>query len=147
MRKRMTFCIWKLNKLKLPLRSCIHWEYLICLLLFIGIANPAVFKQPQGKLPDTFILIWEVDSFSPIFEYKILLRKKEDTNWISFIIPADSSSSGPLHSKSYTLSGLERLPQYEAKIISRNRFGWSESSKVVTFGFTKSISAEGIEYS
>jgi hypothetical protein len=50
------------------------------------------------------------------------------------IIPADSSSPGPIHSKSYTLTGLSIATVYEAMIMSRNRFGWSKQSAILRFG-------------
>ena len=110
---------------------------------FLGIASPAVVRETQKKPPDSFTLIWEAESFSPIFEYKILFRKENNLPWISFIIPADSLSSVPLHTKSYTLNGLDRLSLYEVKIFSRNRFGWSFPSEVIKFGFTNFHLSEG----
>jgi hypothetical protein len=50
------------------------------------------------------------------------------------IIPADSSSPGPIHSRSYTLTGLSIATVYEAMILSRNRFGWSKPSVILRFG-------------
>jgi hypothetical protein len=50
------------------------------------------------------------------------------------IIPADSSSPGPIHSKSYTLTGLSIATMYDAMILSRNRFGWSKPSAILRFG-------------
>jgi hypothetical protein len=50
------------------------------------------------------------------------------------VIPADSSSPGPIHSKSYTLTGLSIATTYEAMVLSRNRFGWSKPSAVLRFG-------------
>ncbi|KAK6618970.1 hypothetical protein RUM44_003351 [Polyplax serrata] len=110
-----------------------------------GIANPAVMKTPQKTPPNAFNLIWEVDSFSPIYEYKLLFRKENDENWRRIIIPGDGTASGPLHSKSYMLYGLDRVALYEAKVFSRNRFGWSDSSDVLKFGFTRESFIEAAE--
>ncbi|XP_069682731.1 protein amalgam-like [Periplaneta americana] len=104
-----------------------------------GVANPAVFKNDSSVYSDTnYTLVWEVDSYSPIIEYNLSFRKYlphlKPNKWASLIIPADSSSRGPIHSKSYTLTGLSIATIYEAMIISRNRFGWSKPSTVLRFG-------------
>lgn len=102
----------------------------------LGVANPAMFKKDNGRSsPDSYTLIWEVDSYSPIIEYNLLFRKQSDENseWVKLIIPADGHSPGPLHSKSYTLTGLERSTVYQAKLLSRNRYGWSGPSSTVRF--------------
>lgn len=104
-----------------------------------GVANPAVFKNESGVASETnYTLIWEVDSYSTIIEYNLLFRRysphTKGHKWTKLIIPADSSSPGPIHSKSYTLTGLSIATVYEAMILSRNRFGWSKPSAILRFG-------------
>ncbi|GFG33162.1 hypothetical protein Cfor_03437, partial [Coptotermes formosanus] len=104
-----------------------------------GVANAAVFKNDSRVPSETsYTLIWEVDSYSPIIEYNLLFQRYfPDTKarkWTKLIIPADSSSPGPIHSKSYTLTGLSVATMYEAMILSRNRFGWSKPSAIIRFG-------------
>lgn len=104
-----------------------------------GVANAAVFKNESHVMSETnYTLIWEVDSYSPIIEYNLLFRRyspyTKAQKWTKLIIPADSSSPGPIHSKSYTLTGLSIATVYEAMILSRNRFGWSKQSAILRFG-------------
>lgn len=40
---------------------------------------------------------------------------------------------GPIHTTGYTLRGLMPASVYEVAIVSRNRFGWSDSSKIMRF--------------
>ncbi|KDR16344.1 protein amalgam-like [Zootermopsis nevadensis] len=104
-----------------------------------GVSNTAVFKNESGVSSETnYTLVWEVDSYSPIIEYNLLFRRyfphTKGHNWAKLVIPADSSSPGPIHSKSYTLTGLSIATIYEAVITSRNRFGWSKPSAILRFG-------------
>lgn len=105
---------------------------------FLGAANPATFKKDRWHLsPDSYTLIWTVDSYSPIIEYNLLFREFEENgdsrDWIKFIIPADGHSPGPLHSKSYTLTGLKQATVYQAMVVSRNKYGWSHPSSIIKF--------------
>ncbi|XP_046676192.1 neurotrimin-like isoform X3 [Homalodisca vitripennis] len=103
-----------------------------------GIANPAAFKRgPKQSSNHNYTLIWEVESYSAIIEYKLLFKKhqgsSEMTDWTEIIVPADSSSPGPIHSQSYTLWGLQESTVYEASVLSRNKFGWSRPSHIFRF--------------
>lgn len=40
---------------------------------------------------------------------------------------------GPIHSTGYNLRGLEPASVYEVSVVSRNRFGWSDSSRIIRF--------------
>ncbi|RZF48668.1 hypothetical protein LSTR_LSTR015180, partial [Laodelphax striatellus] len=53
--------------------------------------------------------------------------------WTKLVIPADTYSPGPLHSQSYTLTGLKASTVYEATVLSRNPFGWSRPSQILKF--------------
>ncbi|XP_054284253.1 neurotrimin-like [Macrosteles quadrilineatus] len=103
-----------------------------------GVANPAEFKRgPRQSNLHNYTLIWEVESYSPIIEYKLMFRKhqssSEQTDWAEMIVPADSLSPGPIHSQSYTVPGLQGSMVYEAAVLSRNRFGWSRPSHIFRF--------------
>lgn len=110
--------------------------------MFLGVANPGLFKlveqKENEKAKNTYTLVWEVDSYSPIIEYNLWFRPYKPYNipskmdWIKLTIPAEHSS-GPMHSKAYTLTGLKERTVYEAMLFSRNRYGWSKPSKVVKF--------------
>ncbi|XP_063236944.1 limbic system-associated membrane protein-like [Bacillus rossius redtenbacheri] len=104
-----------------------------------GVANPAVFKTSKLRRPNwtNYTLVWEVDSYNPITEYNLLFRKYRARGkaepWIRLVIPSDLSPDGPIHSKHYSLSGLTPATVYEAMVISRNRFGWSQPSSILRF--------------
>ncbi|XP_067006796.2 igLON family member 5 isoform X2 [Anabrus simplex] len=112
-----------------------------------GVANPAVFKKDYKIASENnYTLIWEVDSYSPIIEYNLLFRKYHEGTrpgpWVKLIIPADGGYvPGQLHSKSYTLTGLDSSSTYEVTLLSRNVFGWSRPSSVLRF----STAGEGVE--
>ncbi|XP_075211729.1 neurotrimin-like [Lycorma delicatula] len=106
-----------------------------------GVANIAVFKKnikQPGKY--NYTLVWEVDSYSLINEYSLLFRLHElhqPGEWTKLVIPADPYGTGPLHTQSYTLTGLKSSSYYDASILSRNRFGWSRPSPVFRFRTSK----------
>jgi hypothetical protein len=54
-------------------------------------------------------------------------------DWTNVIIPGDSSSAGFNHRQSYDVTGLQREAEYECLVQARNRFGWSEASRIFHF--------------
>lgn len=104
----------------------------------------ASFKpSTEMSSPTTHNLIWQVESFSPIIEYKLKFRKIPSGNitpskrypnlpWSELIIPSDFSD-GPLHSTGYTLQGLQGTSVYEVVVLARNRYGWSDASNILRF--------------
>lgn len=52
--------------------------------------------------------------------------------WREMTIPAQYSDA-PIHTAVYTLPGLDIGAVYEVAVMSRNRYGWSEMSKVYRF--------------
>lgn len=53
--------------------------------------------------------------------------------WRRMFIPSGNEAAGPLHARSFNLTGLQAATQYEALVLARNRFGWSQPSKIVRF--------------
>lgn len=109
-----------------------------------GRPMPASFK-PSAEMssPSTHNLVWQVESFSTVIEYKLKFRKIPSGNitpskrypnlpWSELIIPSDGSS-GPLHSTGYTLQGLQAASVYEVVVLARNRYGWSDVSNILRF--------------
>lgn len=41
--------------------------------------------------------------------------------------------TGPIHTIGYTLKGLMPASVYEVAVLSRNRFGWSDTSRIIRF--------------
>ncbi|XP_019877111.1 limbic system-associated membrane protein [Aethina tumida] len=106
-----------------------------------GVPNPGVFKKTLEKnleAKNSYTLIWEVDSYTPIIEYNLWFRPyrpKSGLNkpdWTKLTIPTEHSL-GPVYSKSYTIKGLKEKSVYEALLVSRNRYGWSKPSPILRF--------------
>lgn len=55
-----------------------------------------------------------------------------DQNWRELVIPGETTE-GPLHSMGYTLRGLLPGTVYETAVASRNKYGWSDISKIIKF--------------
>ncbi|XP_034948658.1 opioid-binding protein/cell adhesion molecule homolog [Chelonus insularis] len=114
-----------------------------------GIANAAVFKGFNVIGPNAYNFIWEVDSYKPIIEYQFWFRRyspsERGRDWHKLFIPSGSDAIGPLHSKSFNLTGLSPATHYEALVLSRNRYGWSKPSKVLRFA-TESTSTRKEHY-
>ena len=95
-------------------------------------------SPPRDGFPqegsDRHRLIWDVVSYSPIYEFRLWLRPhgKDKDHWINIIIPATAvATSSFLHSHMYTIQDLGAKTIYEITVQSRNRFGWSEESNIV----------------
>merc|ERR1712079_489700 len=99
-----------------------------------------------------------VDSYSPIEEYRLLYRKIKpyhgppdasfpmgEGDWTNVIIPGDVTSPGFTHMGSYLISGLLPESEYECLVQARNRFGWSDASRLFTF-FTSTKVASDLEW-
>lgn len=95
-------------------------------------------QKTTDKIHKSFTLVWEVDSYSSIIEYNLWFRPFQvykifkKTDWTKLTIPAEHSS-GPMHSKAYSITGLKENTVYEAMLFSRNRYGWSKPSKIFRF--------------
>ncbi|XP_044016265.1 neurotrimin-like [Aphidius gifuensis] len=102
-----------------------------------GISYAPIFKTSLELNKNTYNFIWEVDSYSPIIEYQFWFRKytakERGRDWHKLFIPSGSDAIGPLHSKSFNLTGLATATFYEALILSRNKYGWSKPSKIQRF--------------
>lgn len=85
--------------------------------------------------------------FSSLIEYKLFFRPAtipqinddltDDRALIKLTVPADrpSENSGQsfLHTKSFTLRGLNRSSIYQAAVQARNKYGWSLLSSLCYF--------------
>ncbi|XP_015184336.1 PREDICTED: opioid-binding protein/cell adhesion molecule-like [Polistes dominula] len=112
-----------------------------------GAANPAVFKEVKSISKTAFNFIWEVDCYTPIVEYLFSFRRykkyiseDEDSDemtmaykWHRLYIPSGSNAIGPVHARSFNLTGLDEATHYEAFVVSRNRYGFSRPSKIIKF--------------
>ncbi|XP_017794440.1 PREDICTED: neurotrimin-like isoform X1 [Habropoda laboriosa] len=78
-----------------------------------------------------FILKWQLESYSPITEYKLKYRRKGEETWIT-LKPAVTNGKGNQFIVEHTIEGLQP-GSYEAILMARNDFGWSTPSKPHTF--------------
>lgn len=110
-----------------------------------GVANPAVFKDARSISKTAHNFIWEVDCYTPIVEYQFSFRQYRKYvhdgsfeagtthKWHKLYIPSGSNAIGPVHSRSFNLTGLAEATHYEAFVVSRNRYGLSRPSKIIRF--------------
>ncbi|XP_059608841.1 opioid-binding protein/cell adhesion molecule homolog [Phlebotomus argentipes] len=128
-----------------------------------GRPMPSVFKQsPVAASPMTHSLIWQTESLSPLAEYKLRFRQVPTGNvtphsrlpprdWTELTIPGQYSD-GPIHTSSYELRGLSPASVYEVVVAARNRYGWSDASKVMRFATAgeieeaTNVSTESVDY-
>ena len=54
-------------------------------------------------------------------------------DWTNVIIPGDATAPGFTHLRSYLISGLLAQSEYECLVQARNRFGWSDASRLFRF--------------
>ncbi|XP_050069237.1 hemicentin-1-like [Anopheles maculipalpis] len=76
------------------------------------------------------------DSYSYNNGYHNLHHKWSKTDWRDIVLPAFPYSHHYTQGMSYLIRGLEPDQQYEARVQSRNRYGWSDFSE--SFLFTTS---------
>lgn len=107
----------------------------------------------DGNKRRHYQLIWDVVSYSPIYEYKLWLRPRESIKnkqsttkqpqqqkpgnrdrapHTNIIVPSSSAPAGTfMHSHGYVLTDLATGVVYKVTVQSRNRFGWSVESNAV----------------
>jgi len=112
-----------------------------------GRPTAAVFRsKPNTHQDQSYQLAWSVDSYSPIEEYRLLYRKIKpyhgpldssfplgEGDWTNVIISGDLADPGFTHMRTYLISNLLPDSEYECLVQARNRFGWSDASRLFTF--------------
>lgn len=116
--------------------------------------KPTFLDKNQPTTSTTKLLSWQTQSLSPIIDYKFKFKLVQTGNenfqprvksyWNTLTIPADRDTTGPFHTKSYELKGLEPSKVYEVIIEARNQYGNSEQSDVLRFD-TPAVSKLKIE--
>ena len=90
--------------------------------------------------PNTYLLEWTSNSHTPIEEFELSWRK-EGGEWEIFPIPSHRVNSMNWAGK-WSFSNLETATRYEAKVMAKNREGWSRRSPsyhFATFGAGKCL--------
>lgn len=116
-----------------------------------GVPYPAEFDVPTSWSDTTFKLSWKVNcsKSAPIINYKLEFRELPYGDWVVMNIPNNRGSGAKRghgskrrkgggrelieYSQSYTLKGLSKGSQYQARLRSRNAFGLSAESVLVSF--------------
>ena len=127
-------------------------------------AYQAEFKSdPKGDQPNSYRLVWEVESYSPIDTYELQYREhnvrdlphppamdawmtvsvlsmpsfgngQETENLPWTTITIPANESSSLQQwKAYTIEDLTEATTYEAKVRAKNRFGWNRESEIFSF--------------
>lgn len=120
---------------------------------------PIFRSKPNTHHDRSYELSWTVDSYSPIEEYRLLYRKIKpyhgpmdssfplgEGDWTNVIIPGDMNNPGFTHMRSYLISGLLPESEYECLVQARNRFGWSDASRLFTFFTSTKAVASDLEW-
>jgi len=98
-----------------------------------GKAKPVVFTSADISLyPDSYTLAWTVESKSEISTFLIQFKESRSSKWTSMEVTAIRALEG-LWQGTALLSHLRSATQYEAKVSSRNDFGYSEPKLVFNF--------------
>lgn len=104
--------------------------------------KPIFESKSQPATPTTKVLSWQTQSLSPVIDYKFRFRQVPTGNesfrrgkflWNLLTIPADRDTTGPFHTKSYKLEGLQPSSVYEVIIQARNQYGHSDESNALRF--------------
>ncbi|XP_015603689.1 opioid-binding protein/cell adhesion molecule homolog isoform X2 [Cephus cinctus] len=107
-----------------------------------GVPTKARFSGGEVANDTTLILKWQLQSFSPITEYKLQYRRKGESSWIDETPRViDGKGAGEtLYTVEHPLKELES-GVYEAILIAKNDYGWSAKEPVTFSGATGSASS------
>jgi len=95
-----------------------------------GKAEPVVFSSSDISLyPDSYTLSWSADSKSEITMFLVEYKESRATKWTSMEV---TPSQGQEWRGTTLLSHLQSATQYQARVSSRNMFGYSQPT---TFNF------------
>ncbi|XP_044743903.1 lachesin-like [Chrysoperla carnea] len=114
-----------------------------------GRPGTAEFRSgPLSRGRDSYNLTWEVSSYLPLEEVRLLYRKisVNDTyqspgKWHDVVLNPVGMVNGGKHIMSYTIKHLEPDSIFEAVVQARNRYGWNEISDLHQF-FTRGSEPE-----
>ncbi|KAK5639870.1 hypothetical protein RI129_010681 [Pyrocoelia pectoralis] len=96
-----------------------------------GFPSPPEHVDTSQDLDKNVVIIWNVESNSPIVQYEIQYKKGSASDWMT-LHPEVSNAEGNLYTVNGTFVNLSG-GHYEAKLRSRNTYGWSEYSSIVRF--------------
>lgn len=77
------------------------------------------------------VLVWKIESYSPIIEYELLYKLETEEEWKS-ARPTVESTSGNIFTAKHKLTGLQP-GSYQTKLKAKNQYGWSQLSDTQVF--------------
>ena len=99
----------------------------------VGKAKPVVFTSADISLyPDSYTLAWTAESKSDISTFRVQFKEARSSQWTSVEVTPIQAPQGQWQGTAL-LSHLQSATQYEAKVSSRNQFGYSEPKLVFNF--------------
>ena len=78
---------------------------------------------------DSYTLSWTVKSISEVTNFHVQFRETSGSKWTSIEVKASKSPKG-FWQGSALLSHLHSATQYEAKVSSKNDFGYSQPKTI-----------------
>ncbi|XP_029055935.2 neurotrimin-like [Osmia bicornis bicornis] len=97
-----------------------------------GLPSQAIISGGEmTKTASGLILRWQLESYSPITEYKLEYHRVGDDSW-TVAKPTVTNGKGNQFTVEHTIVGLQP-GSYEAIVRARNDFGWSQPSKPHVF--------------
>lgn len=94
-------------------------------------SQATIFGGEVTRTDRGLMLKWRVQSYSPITEYKLEYRRKGEHEWI-IVKPTVTNGQGTQFTVKHEIEGLQP-ESYEAILVARNEFGWSQPSTPYTF--------------
>ncbi|XP_037086873.1 neural cell adhesion molecule 2-like [Pollicipes pollicipes] len=106
-----------------------------------GVPDRAVITSGAiSTAPELYELSWQVESFSPIIEYKVAYRPAKvnasgsvQARWREVKVPTTGSPSGLLYRQQIPLAKLQPATTYQLYVQAKNEHGWSAVSNMLHF--------------
>lgn len=147
---RQTLHIRKVNPRDFGNYSCSAENSLGKARTYIGLTGqprpPRFTSESIGYRPHTYNVTWSTDSYEPITEFKLFYRRSDGLpmpqseqideasgNWESVFIPVASPQHKFSTKSSYLLKNLRSGAVYDIVAKARNKYGWSEQSKIFNY--------------
>jgi len=98
-----------------------------------GKAEPVVFTSADISLyTDSYTFSWTVESKSEVTDFHVQFKETSGSKWTSTEVKATKSLNGSWQGTAL-LSHLHSATQYDAKVSSKNDFGYSKARNVFNF--------------
>jgi len=104
-----------------------------------GLARPAIITSSmEGQFTNEYTLQWHATSRDDITQFQVSVRKEKETEWDLFEVEVEGVGAehhvGVEHHGHLLLNDLQQATLYEARVASKNRFGFNQPGKVFIFG-------------